>query len=212
MSLYIGDMFKDAFIKLDSKKTAKMVELINPHLDRPYAADSVTIMVHDLSFYPGYFLVELADHSENPPVGRAVICNDKGAVHVLDWTNAPIFALNETIPVSLDNDDKIMDYARFFFAYVRGRHGRFLIVDTVDDIDWREEPAPAGRKALGKMIEPLHIKKKDADGTTILPAAIVFRDSLFAGEIYVQRDGTIEMKNEELLVEDIPVADDTFGM
>lgn len=205
-------MFKDAFIKLDPQKAAKMAQLINPHLDRPYHPDSVTVMVHDLSFYPGYFLTELADHSENPPVIRHAVCNDQGKVDVLDWTNGPIFLLNKNIPISLDNDDKIIDYVRFFFASVRGKHGRFLIVDTVDDIDWREEPAPAGRKALGKMIEPLHIKKKEADGTVVLPAAIIFRDSLFAGEVFVQRDGMIEMRNEELLVEDIPVADDTFGM
>jgi hypothetical protein len=86
-----------------------------------------------------------------------------------------------------------------------------LIVDNVDDIDWREEPAPAGRKALGKMIEPLRVKSREADGTTIFSLSIVFKDSLFAAEAHLKPDGTLSLHNEELLVEDIPVADDVFG-
>jgi hypothetical protein len=203
-------MFHDAFIKLDSTQAAKMVELVNPKLDIKYDPARATVMVHNLSFYPDYFVVELANHDENPPLIRLAICNDKGEVHVLNWTNVPIFLLNKKVPITLKGD-ALIDYVRFFFTFVRGKHGRFLIVDTVDDIDWREEPAPAGRKALAKMIEPMQIKRKESDGTVVLSASIVFKDSLFAGEIHVKPDGNISMQNEELMVEDIPVADDIFG-
>lgn len=188
-----------------------MADMINPHLDIQFDSARATVMIHNLSFYQGYFIAEISDHDQNPPVLRIAICNDKGDVHVLNWSNAPIYKLNKAIPLTL-NDNTILDYVRFFFTFVRGQHGRFLIVDTVDDIDWREEPAPAGRKALAKMIEPLALKKRNEDGTSIFSSTIIFRDSLFASEIVVKTDGHIEMKNEELLVEDIPVADDLFGM
>jgi hypothetical protein len=204
-------MFYDAFIKLDRLQAAKMTEIINPHLDIKYDPDTATLMIHNLSFYEGHYIVELTDHTQHPPVVRVVVCNDAGAVHVLDWTNKPIFALNKSVPINL-KDDRLLDYVRFFFHYVRGKHGRFLIIDTVDDIDWREEPAPAGRKALGKMIEPLHMKKKENDGTVIMQASIIFKDSLFTGEVHIKPDGNIVLQNEELLVEDIPVADDVFGL
>ena len=203
-------MFHDAFIKLDSVQSAKMVELINPKLDIKFDPARATVMVHDLSFYKGYFVAEIANHDENPPVIRLAICNHDGDVHVLNWTNVPIFLLNKKVPIRLEGD-ALLDYVRFFFTFVRGKHGRFLIIDTVDDIDWREEPAPAGRKALAKMIEPLHMKSKEADGTIVMAASIIFKDSLFAGEVHVKPDGNISMQNEELLVEDIPVADDVFG-
>ncbi len=203
-------MFTDAFIKLDPQKSQKMTELINPFLDVRFDPQSATVMVHQLSFYEGYFLTELCAHDKNPPLIRYAICNDRGEVHVLNWMNETIFKLNKIVPIQL-NDDTVMDYIRFFFDHVRGPHGRFLIIDTVDDIDWREEPAPAGRKALGKLIEPMHLLKKEKEGGWVFKTTIVFKDSLFVAEAHVKPDGHISMNNEELLVEDIPVADDLLG-
>lgn len=203
-------MFKDAFIKLDPAQAARMTEKINPFLDTTFDPQSTNVMVHPLSFYEGYSLIELSRHDQNPPIVRNAICNDADQVHVLNWSNDVIYRMNKTVPIVL-NDDTMADYVRFFFTYVRGSHGRFLIVDTVDDIDWREDPAPAGRKALGKMIEPLHLARREKDGSAVFKCTIVFRDSLFQAEALVRPDGFITMMNEELLVEDIPVADDILG-
>ncbi len=203
-------MFKDAFIKLEPAQAARMVELINPALDTKFDPNNVTVMIYNLPFYAGYFLAEISRHDQNPPITRLAICNDKGAVHVLNWTNAPIFDLNRKVPIRLD-EENMADYVRFFFNYVRGAHGRFLIIDSVDDIDWREEPAPAGRKALGKMIEPLQVKRREKDGTVVFLLSVIFKDSLFQAEAHLKPDGMISLQNEELLVEDIPVADDLFG-
>jgi hypothetical protein len=203
-------MFKDAFIKLDPAQAARMTERVNPHLDMKFDPATTTVMMHNLPFYENHFIVELAKHDQHPPLVRVAVCDDKGGVTVLNWSNEPIHTLNRTVPIKLD-DNNMMDYVRFFFTYVRGKHGRFIIIDSVDDIDWREEPAPAGRKALGKMIEPMHVTRRDADGTVVFNVSIVFRDSLFAGEAHVKPDGLIILQNEELLVEDIPVADDLFG-
>ncbi len=78
-------------------------------------------------------------------------------------------------------------------------------------MDWREEPAPAGRRALSKMIVPMEIKSTDADGISYLSASIIFKDSLFESDVSVTSDGTVSLSNQELLVEDIPVLDDSFG-
>lgn len=209
--LYKDSMFKDAFIKLDADKSAKMIALINPFLDTAMDAQKTSVMIHDLSFYKGYFLAELARHDMNPPMVRAAVCDKAGNIFVLNWTNEVIFALNKKVPIEL-NDNNIIDYIRFFFAYVKGSHGRFVIVESVDDIDWREEPAPAGRKALAKMIEPITLKSREPDGTLIFKVCIVFKDSLFGAQVHVKPDGHISMKDEELIVEDIPVADDLFGL
>lgn len=203
-------MFKDAFIKLDSAQAARMTERLNPHLDTKFDPATSTVMIHNLPFYEDYFIAEIARHDQHPPIVRAAVCDERGSVTVLNWTNEPIHKLNRTVPIRLD-DNNMMDYVRFFFTYVRGSHGRFIIIDSVDDIDWREEPAPAGRKALGKMIEPMRLLKRDKDGTSVFGLCIVFRDSLFTAEAHLKPDGMIVLQNEELLVEDIPVADDLFG-
>jgi hypothetical protein len=202
-------MFKDAFIKLEPTQAAKLTAAVNSHLDIQFDPNNTSVMIHNLPFYEGYFLAELSRHDQYPPIIRNAVCNDKGEVHILNWTNEMIYALNKKVPITL-TPESLPEYVRFFFTYVRGSHGRFLIIDTVDDIDWREEPAPAGRKALGRMIEPLTLMRIQPDGTAIFQCSIVFRDSLFQAEAHVKSDGTIEMTNEELLVEDIPVADDVL--
>jgi len=203
-------MFKDAFIKLEPAKAARMIDLINPALDTKFDPASTSVMILNLPFYEGYFLAELSRHDQHPPIVRHAVCNEKGDIQILDWTNGPIYSLNKTAPLNLDEED-MADYVRFFFTYVRGKHGRFLIIDSVDDIDWRDEPAAAGRKALGKMIEPLHVKSREKDGTVIFATSIIFKDSLFAAEAVLEKNGMLRLQNEELLVEDIPVADDLFG-
>ena len=203
-------MFKDAFIKLEPTQAARMTDRINPYLDMLFDPARATVMIHELPFYEGHNLVEIARHDQHPPIIRVAVTNDKEDVTLLNWTNEPIHKLNRTVPITL-NDDNVMDYIRFFFSYVRGKHGRFIVIDSVDDIDWREEPAPAGRKALAKMIEPMQLIRREEDGTMVFSLCIVFRDSLFTAEAHVKQDGLIILQNEELLVEDIPVADDLFG-
>lgn len=203
-------MFKDAFIKLDATQAQSMIKTINPFLDIAFDETKTSVMVHDLPFYKDYFLVEISSYDVHPPVIRSAVCNKDGDVNVLNWTNNVIFHLNKKVPIHL-NENNMMEYIHFFFTYVKGKHGRFLVVESVDHIEWREEPAPAGRKALAKMISPITLKSKENDGTYVFKLCVVFKDSLFEAEAHVKPDGNITILNEELLVEDIPVADDVFG-
>lgn len=203
-------MFKDAFTKLDPKKTAQLLDIINLRLDRAFSAESARIMIHDLPFYPGHFLAEISSHAVHPPLLRHAVCDKGGGVTILDWTPAPILNLNHSAPLHL-NEKTAPDYVRFYLAHTRGRHGRFLIVDTVDDIDWREEPAPSGRKAIAKMIEPLRFFSVGEDGSYVFLMTLVFKDSLFQAKARVERSGAFTLFDEELLIEDIPIADDLFG-
>jgi hypothetical protein len=95
------------------------------------------------------------------------------------------------VPINL-NENNVIEYIMFFFSYVRGRHGRFIIIENVDDIDWREEPPPAARKAMSKILAPVSVAGIDDDGTFHLSMFVVFKDSLF-------------------IIEDMPVMDDVLG-
>lgn len=203
-------MFRDAFTKLDALEVEALLPRLNPLIEgADFPARSVSILAMDLSFYPGYRLLEIADHSAMPTRKSFVLYNQTNAV-VLDWTNKPIYALNESARVTLD-DRNIAEYVRFFFTFVRGRHGRFLMVETVEDIAWKEEPPQAARKAIAAMIQPMRLKAIDADGTFLLSAQMVFKDSLFKSNIAVSANGLVTLQDEELVVEDIPVLDDVLG-
>ena len=151
-------MFADSFVQIEHGDAAKILDKINPLLEMaPFDAAMARVMRHPLSFYPGYDVVEVTDHDVNPPRKISFIDkeNDETVpVLLLDGKNEGIYKLNADLPIQLNNEN-ITQYTLFFFSYVRGRHGRFIVVQNVEDIDWREEPAPSGRKALGKMIKPL---------------------------------------------------------
>ena len=106
------------------------------------------------------------------------------------------------------DDDNVAAYAKFFFNYVRGRNGRFLIVETIDDVRWQVEPPVQGRKVMQEMLSPVTLESRDAEGTYTLSAFMVFKDALFRTKIHVQKDGLVMMSEEELAVEGMPVLQD----
>ncbi|MAE51561.1 MAG: hypothetical protein CMH27_07105 [Micavibrio sp.] len=208
-------MFKNAFQKLELDDVAIILDAVNDHIDGG-AFDPVdtTIMAIDVPFYPGYRFLEISDTSLTPARKRFVIIKSEQAniisdVVVLDWTNEPIYILNQKAPIQL-NADNIAEYVRFFFTYVRGKHGRFIVTENVDDINWKEDPPPQARKAIAKMLVPVELKE-EKDGNMYLEATMMFRDSLFKADVEVQPNGLVSLSNEKLLVEDMPVRDDTFG-
>lgn len=204
------NMHQEAFKKLELKEVETILETFNPlfkgiHFD----PKETTIMAQDISFYPGLRYLDIADYSAVPPIHRFVVHGSNHAI-VLDWTNEPIYRLNQDIPITLD-ENKACDYVRFFFSHVRGKNGRFLITESVDDIRWREEPPPAARKSISQMLLPLSVREQKTDGSYLLSVTVMFKDSLFKCDVTVAPGGLVSLDNEELLVEDIPVMDDTFG-
>lgn len=200
----------DQFVKLDLLECETVLEEINPALKGShFHPATVTILANEPSFYPGYRFLDLADYETVPNIRKFVLYKP-GHVVVLNWTNEPIYALNEKAPIAL-TETTVADYVRFFFTYVRGRHGRFIITESVEDVTWRDEPPPAARKAIGKMLEPLHIQERGSAGDFKLVARMMFKDSLFKTTVNVQANGLVNLSDEELLIEDMPVMDDTFG-
>jgi len=203
-------MYQEAFKKLELAEVATILDKLNPEFDGSvFDPVEATILAHDISFYPGYRLLDIADYAAVPALRRFVLYSDENHV-ILNFSNEPIYGLNQTAPVSL-NEDNIADYTRFFFTYVRGRHGRFIITEEVDDVNWRDDPPPSARKAVGKMLMPVTLEKIDDDGNFHLKASMVFKDSLFKSDIKIESNGFVSLSDEELLVEDMPVLDDTFG-
>jgi len=198
--------------KLGSDMVARLLGEINPHLS-PVAFDteSTTIRSQKLPFYKEYSFLELTDLSTVPGARKYVLYKPgtKGPdVNVINWTNQTIYDANEKAPVIL-NEDTITSYVKFFFGYVRGRHGRFLIIETIDDVRWQIEPPAQGRKVMQEMLAPVTLEDVDSDGTFNLSAFMVFKDSLFRTRIHVKPDGLVSMSEEDLKIEGMPILQDT---
>ena len=204
-------MFQDTYIKLNPTDVESVLSKTTPFFEGvSFNPSNTIIMTRTMDFYPGFKFYDMADHTATPALRRFVLVK-KDNVVVIDFTNAPIYDTNKLAPIYL-NEDTVHDYARFFFSFVRGRHGRFLIVENVDDIAWREEPPAVAKKSISKLIMPVTLIDKGLDdGNFYLHAQMMFRDSLFSADITVQKDGVVQLSNEQLLIEDMPVMDDTLG-
>lgn len=193
--------------KLDAEKAARILSEVNPQLEPvPFSMESTTVRSQKLPFYKGYELLELTDLSAVPGARKYAIYKP-GDVNVVNWTNQAIYETNEKAPITLDGNN-VVAYTKFFFNYVRGRHGRFLIIETIDDIRWQIEPPLQGRKVMQEMLQPVTLMSQDSDGTYNLAAFMVFKDSLFRTKVHVKKDGLVSMSEEELKIEGMPVLQD----
>jgi hypothetical protein len=202
-------MFDETLTELELDDIAIALDQINPLLDgASYDPVTTKIMASYISFYHGYQFLDIADHSTHP-VRRNVAVYSHGDPHILNYTNESIYALNKHIGILID-ENTVYDYVRFFFRHSAGQHGRFLIIENVDDIAWKENPPPNARQAISKMIQPVTLKEQKKTGF-VMNAYMVFKNGLFKADITIQLDGTISMSNEELLIEDMPILDDVIG-
>lgn len=209
-------MFQDTLIKLEDNDSNMLLERINPLLEgSPFQAQTADIYLRDVSFYPGYRFLKICDQRVTPPHIRNVLYSEDDVI-VLGGSNEFIYALNDKLPILLTADN-VCDYVRFFFTHVRGKKGRFVVVETMDDISWKEEPPPSARRAIGNMIkavsycDPAELAGSVSveDGNHYVEACFLFKTALFMSFIEVKANGRVQVVQEELLVEDMPVLDDT---
>lgn len=205
-------MFQEQFKKFELDQVATVLDILNPSLDiSPLDPVHTVILGVGLPFYKGFHFLDIADYSQVPAVRVFALYNPKTqGLTLLNWTNEPIYKMNKEVLVSL-SEKNVSDYVRFFLSYVRGQHGRFIPIENVDDIAWREDPPPAARRAISKMITPVTLEGRDKNDGFKLKACMMFRDSLFKADIFVSLDGTTQITGEELLIEDMPVLDDILG-
>ncbi len=203
-------MYQEAFEKLELDEVATILDRIGAQLQGAFFDPvETTILAAEIPFYAGCRLLDITNHSTMPPLRRFALYSPKAST-VLDFGNEVIYKFNDDFPVKLD-ESNVNTYVRFFFSYVRGKHGRFIIAESIDDIHWKEDPPPTARQAIGRVIKPIELKTIDGEGTYHLEARMVFKTSLFKSDVQVKKGGLVSLSNEQLLIEDLPVLDDTFG-
>ena len=204
-------MHQQAFIKLENDQVTKLLKDINASTDGAnFESQQITVMMQDIPFYKGYSLLDLTNHALTPN-RRMFYIYKEGDIHPINWTHEQIYNLNQTIPIELTKQN-IADYVRFFLIFAKGKHGRFLLLESIDEINWKEEPPPAARKTISKVIKPLEIVSETSTGSYVLKATILLKDSIFFCNIEVTKNGVVKIDHEELVVEGLPIIDDTFGL
>lgn len=195
--------------KLDQTAALKILEKVNPHIEPvPMSLENTSVRMRRLPFYKTATFYEMTDLSVVPGARKYALVGEN-AVYVVNWTNETIYSANEAEGLDL-TDQSITEYVKFFFSYVRGRHGRFVIIENFDEIKWQNEPPPQGRKVIQEMLYPVSKLSQDPDGTYNLEAFMLFKDSLFRTLVHVDAQGTVSMSDEELKIEGMPVIQDVM--
>lgn len=199
-------MYNPIWEDVDFNDAPTLVDRINREL-KDCQFDAITTLVrrHNLSFYAEFDLYEFEDTGSEPALTRRALVNSD-QIFILNWTNGPIYTANEAAPINVTVDNAA-DYVKFFFNFVKGRHGRFVLVDNSSEIAWNGAVPEKGKEAIGKIIEPVVVTGNE-DGKIILKAFMVFKDSLFRANVHVERDGMVSLSDEALVVEGMPIIED----
>lgn len=214
-------MFDAEFKPLDQAATQAMLADIGGDIAPiKLPVDRTDIRVADLPFYEGFKLYALSDTTLPQPNTRYALYK-AGDISLMNWTNEPIYSVNERAPIKLDRKTAV-PYARFFFHYVRGQLGRFIIVEKPDEVVWLSNANDKEKAEVAARLMPVTYKGIGRDNLYTLTASVVFKNALFKTDIKIApydmdvfdpetnqpehfTIGQMKLTNEELLLEELNV-------
>jgi hypothetical protein len=209
------------FQTLDAAETQKILSDIATDISPITLPQGKTVVqVADLPFYEEYKLYALSDTSLPPPNTRYMLYKT-GDVSLMNWTNEPIYSVNERAPIKIDRKT-CLPYAKFFFHYVRGQLGRFIIVEKPEEVVWLTNANDKEKADVAERLMPITYKGIGRDNLITLTATVVFKNALFKTDIKIapfEMDvfdpeigapehftiGQMKLTNEDLLLEDLNV-------
>ncbi len=179
-----------------------------------------TVQRAALPFYDEFALYAVSDTTLPQPNTRYMLYKP-GDVSLMNWTNEPIYSVNERAPIKIDRKT-CLPYARFFFHFVRGQLGRFVVVEKPEEVVWLAIANAEEKAEVNKRLMPITYKGIGRDNLITLTATVVFKNALFKTDIKIapfEMDvfdpeikapehfsiGQMKLTNEELLLEDLNV-------
>src|ERR1700722_16080081 len=170
------------FKPLDAAAAKKLVEDIASEITPvKLPADKTTVQVADLVFYDDFKFYALSD-TTLPAPNTGYILYKPGDISLMNWTNEPIYSVNERAPIKLDRKT-VIPYAKFFFHYVRGQLGRFIIVEKPEEVVWLPNANEKEKADVASRLMPVTYKGIGRDNLYTLTATVVFKNALFKTDI-----------------------------
>jgi hypothetical protein len=149
-----------------------------------------------LSFWPQAILLAIEDTGRR---GRrreqfALVWEAEDFV-CLDWTNEPIYSAVQRHPLNLGDADLIL-YARFFFHWIRGGLGRFILVESPNEIPWTPNRSEAIVTFVSTRLQPVRLLSREGNKRAVLSASVIFKNALFLTKIRVTLTGGADITND----------------
>lgn len=171
--------------------------------------EQVIVRTCPLPFYPGHVWCDIEDRRMQPSC-HAYYLVGAGAALFLDGESGVIHTANEKL-LRLERAD-VVRYLEFFCTSVHGEMGRFLLVESVDELEWTEDPEESFKENLRAQIWPPRIVSTIAAGEEtgwIVESQIQYEDALFNSRFQILKaSGAVEMVDDTVLAGDLPVVSD----
>jgi len=170
--------------------------------------EKTVVFARPVPFLSGWQLVDVSDATALPEK-KCVGLDNGDACVPLQYDAAFVQEFCRAQDLRLDRHTAD-DYIRFWLEYVRTGTDKFLLIETVDDLPWREEPTPQARKSLAKTIVPLTLTDS-SPSLFHFQACLLFRDALMDCGLELTYDGKITITRREVIAEDLTVTDPFTG-
>jgi hypothetical protein len=209
------------FKTLDDAEAYEFFADIAPDIAPVKFTESRTLVqCASLPFYDEFKFYIVFDNSLYPPDIYYMLHRPRD-VSLMDWTNEPIYSVNERAPIKIDRKTCI-PYARFFFHFVRGQLGNFNIVEKLEDIVWLPQATDEERVNVNSHLTKISYNGIGNDKLITLTATVIFKKALFKTYIKIapiemdvldpENDvlehytiGQMILVNEKLLLEDLNI-------
>ncbi|TVM32142.1 hypothetical protein [Oceanidesulfovibrio marinus] len=193
--------------------------------DVSLSPETTTVDVAQLSFYDDYSLYALRDDASSAPNVHYLLHKPDDPV-LLDGTNEPIYRVNQCALIQIE-DATVVAYAKFFFHFVRGKLGSFMIVEKPEDVVWQSDTPQKQKDEVNALLMPVANNGIGEDNFYSLTATIIFKNALFRTDIKIApfsmeatgprsdivttfSTGDMILCNEKVLLEGLPVFPEPF--
>ena len=161
----------------DADAKALLETIVHDLLPVKLPADKTKITVTTLPFYEEHKLYALQDTTLPEPNTRYILYKE-GDLTILNWTNEPIYEVNEKAAIKLDRKT-LPVYAKFFFHFVRGQLGRFIIVEKPEEVRWLDSATDEEKKSAEEKLVRVKYQGIGRDNLFTLSATVIFKNALF---------------------------------
>jgi AAA+ superfamily predicted ATPase len=181
--------------------------------DPEYFADASLVSARwaELPFYATHRLIELSFARDHGPE-HAFALHGPDDTRWLEGDSDPIHETNAAESLAL-TDTTVHDYVRFFFYFVRGDSGAFILIETPSEITVIENGAGSFDQdgsasdvelalrnrceRLRSRVVPLSTRTIDENGRWVIDSSVAFLGMFFAVTLAVPPDGKLDMTDDE---------------
>ncbi|HLK65498.1 MAG TPA: hypothetical protein VKU19_18805 [Bryobacteraceae bacterium] len=191
--------------QMSDEELIERIAVVNPVWARLMRTNPTVFERQPVPFYHRFQLLSATVSLEDRDM-EFHYADDGSRISILRATPDYVYAVNQQESLRLDAKD-IPAYLRFFFDNVT--EPQITIVESTDEVPWisrvGSDPAlQALKEQASAKIQPMRVAVSGADRFQVAATAMTGAD-LKELELTVQRDGRVDVTNERVVVEDLPV-------